>query len=479
MGYRGCRWSAMADPTPCCWSGVGGPSNAITWQYRQLRANLIKDEVSEHWTDVPGGAAARSHRLTGLVPGKGYTLRLRAVVGSDPYPPTSDWVHAYAQPADGFPEFEEHVLAEGDGRTEWRVYSSGMEAVFTIPDGVRLGARAHHAHVDYFRSPKDGEFRGEMGKIATIYEVSTGSRLLIADGFRYRQRPGGLLIGYREYGVELGREIFCGPDDDPMWADRVFDQIMASMRSAAVKLALQSATGPKLPYRLPVEGDGRTYWRIHDYPTWLRIPEGMRVEMTSTTYRDRDAPPGRGFEPTYVLYGGVRWQGVELKHIDSGAWLQLGFAGQELHREVPAQAPEVHALFDELVKSIVTYAYDYPLSPTASPAATTVPGAPAATPAAALSPAASPDVVGVITRLVELRTGPATLYPQAGTLEPGYSVTLIGRTPGQHWVKVTLGGGLWVERSAVDVNLVDLTRLPFAEGEEPPPAHPSPYPCAR
>ena len=107
-----------------------------------------------------------------------------------------------------------------------------------------------------------------------------------------------------------------------------------------------------------------------------------------TTYADPDAPPGQGFEPVYLLYGRVRWQGFELRHVDSGAWLRLGFSGQELHREVPVEAREVHALFDELVKSIVTYAYDYQLSPTASAAGTGVPGA----------PAPSPDVVGTVTR---------------------------------------------------------------------------------
>ena len=72
-----------------------------------------------------------------------------------------------------------------------------------------------------------------------------------------------------------------------------------------------------------------------------------------------------------------------------------------------------------------------------------------------------------VVALTSLRMGPGEAYNQAGTLEPGQIVTVIGKTLNQQWLQVETGGGLWVRFSAVDISPGDLARVPAVE---PPPA---------
>lgn len=81
----------------------------------------------------------------------------------------------------------------------------------------------------------------------------------------------------------------------------------------------------------------------------------------------------------------------------------------------------------------------------------------------------TPEVVitAEVVALTSLRLGPGEVYNQAGTLEPGQVVTVIGKTLNQQWLQVETGGGLWVRFSAVDISPEDLAGVPAVE---PPPA---------
>ena len=68
-------------------------------------------------------------------------------------------------------------------------------------------------------------------------------------------------------------------------------------------------------------------------------------------------------------------------------------------------------------------------------------------------------ITGELIAVASLRTGPGEEYNQAGTLEPGDTVTLIGKTSGLQWLQIERGGGLWVRRSAVEVSAADLDRV--------------------
>ncbi len=80
-------------------------------------------------------------------------------------------------------------------------------------------------------------------------------------------------------------------------------------------------------------------------------------------------------------------------------------------------------------------------------------------------------ITGELIAVASLRTGPGEEYNQAGTLEPGDTVTLIGKTSGLQWLQIERGGGLWVRRSAVEVRAADLDRVrTIAAVDVPPPA---------
>ena len=59
---------------------------------------------------------------------------------------------------------------------------------------------------------------------------------------------------------------------------------------------------------------------------------------------------------------------------------------------------------------------------------------------------------GRVVAVASLRTGPGETYSQAGTLEPGDTVTVTGRTRDLVWLEVERGGGLWVRRDAVTLD---------------------------
>ena len=75
-------------------------------------------------------------------------------------------------------------------------------------------------------------------------------------------------------------------------------------------------------------------------------------------------------------------------------------------------------------------------------------------------------ITASVVALTSLRLGPDEAFSQAGTLEPGQVVTVIGKTLNQQWLQVETGGGLWVRFSAVDIAPGDLVRV---EVVEPPP----------
>jgi len=77
-----------------------------------------------------------------------------------------------------------------------------------------------------------------------------------------------------------------------------------------------------------------------------------------------------------------------------------------------------------------------------------------------------PDVVASIVAVASMRLGPDEGHNQAGTLEPGQVVTVIGRTGDQQWLQIANGGGLWVRFSAVDIAPEALADVPIVE---PPP----------
>ena len=62
------------------------------------------------------------------------------------------------------------------------------------------------------------------------------------------------------------------------------------------------------------------------------------------------------------------------------------------------------------------------------------------------------ELRGDVVAVASLRTGPGDTYSQAGTLEPGDTVTVTGRTRDLVWLEVERGGGLWVRRAAVTLD---------------------------
>lgn len=73
-----------------------------------------------------------------------------------------------------------------------------------------------------------------------------------------------------------------------------------------------------------------------------------------------------------------------------------------------------------------------------------------------------------------LFTGPGADFNQAGRLEPGQVVTVMGRTADRQWLQVETGGGLWVRANAVDMEPSELDRVPVVSAPPPPPGAPTP-----
>ena len=93
-----------------------------------------------------------------------------------------------------------------------------------------------------------------------------------------------------------------------------------------------------------------------------------------------------------------------------------------------------------------------------------------------VEPTAAVAITAEVVALSSLRTGPGDAYNQAGTLEPGQVVTVIGKTLNQQWLQVETGGGLWVRFSAVDISPGDLASVPAVEPPPLPPDTPTPPP---
>ena len=91
---------------------------------------------------------------------------------------------------------------------------------------------------------------------------------------------------------------------------------------------------------------------------------------------------------------------------------------------------------------------------------------------------------GRVVAVASLRTGPGESFSQAGTLQPGDVVSVIGKTRSLEWLLLERGGGLWVRRNAIqlddslDLVLVsDPSPTPAPVTETPDPsATPSPSP---
>ncbi len=96
------------------------------------------------------------------------------------------------------------------------------------------------------------------------------------------------------------------------------------------------------------------------------------------------------------------------------------------------------------------------------------------------------ELSGRVVAVASLRTGPGGSFSQAGTLEPGDIVTVVGKTRSLEWLLLERGGGLWVRRNAIDLDdsldfvpVSDPSPTPSAVTETPDPsatASPSPSP---
>ena len=62
------------------------------------------------------------------------------------------------------------------------------------------------------------------------------------------------------------------------------------------------------------------------------------------------------------------------------------------------------------------------------------------------------ELSGRVVAVASLRTGPGGSFSQAGTLEPGDVVTVVGKTRNLEWLLLERGGGLWVRRNAIDLD---------------------------
>ena len=116
------------------WRVASVPADLTGWQYRQLVVTEGVRGAWGRWTAVPGGASARSHRVTGL-PGRYHWFEVRAVAGSRTGRASAsvEGAPAYVG-ADGIPQILPGGIIEG-GRT-WRLHAG--RTVFDVPAGTRL-----------------------------------------------------------------------------------------------------------------------------------------------------------------------------------------------------------------------------------------------------------------------------------------------------------------------------------------------------
>ena len=197
------------------WHIDPAPAGLTDWQYRYQaigREDELKPKAGSWgaWTTVPGGASARSHRVTGLGRAIHY-FEVRAVAGSrtGEAAATVQGRPAYVG-ADGIPAMLPGDIIEG-GRT-WRLHEGWT--VVDVPAGTRLvGGRV--------------ALSGGRG-VVSFSDLATGATQVVdtarAEGVgRYPPDPA-RAGGQAPASASPARDV-----------DAIFDQIMASARVEPVK----------------------------------------------------------------------------------------------------------------------------------------------------------------------------------------------------------------------------------------------------
>ena len=190
------------------WHIDPAPDGLTGWQYRYqvtpYEAEIKPDAGAwGRWTTVPGGASARSHRVTGLALRFHY-FEVRAVAGSrtGQAAATVRGAPAYVG-ADGIPETGRGDIIEG-GRT-WRIHA-GLTVV-DVPAGTRLVG---------------GRVAVGGGSVTVSFsDLATGATQVV-DTRRAE--------GVGRYPPDPSREAALGRD-----VDAIFDQILASARLVPVE----------------------------------------------------------------------------------------------------------------------------------------------------------------------------------------------------------------------------------------------------
>ena len=229
------------------WHIDPAPAGLTGWQYR-YQVTPYQAEIKPNagawgrWTTVPGGASARSHRVTGLALRYHY-FEVRAVAGSRNGKAAATVQGGPASVgADGIPEMLPGDIIEG-GRA-WRLHAGST--VIDVPAGTRLVAGW-------------GALSGGVVSVS-LTDVATGSVQVVdidrAEGLGRRivqPQAGGLAAGAAIGGSD-------GADRD---VGAIFDQIMASARPVPLTMdadktasATFAALPPSGPLTLIVVSDG-------------------------------------------------------------------------------------------------------------------------------------------------------------------------------------------------------------------------------
>ena len=257
---------------------TGGPKNATKWQYRSRMWRDGTPLAWGTWIDIPNSDAdTRSHRVTSLLARQGYEFQVRPVVGTT-NGDASEPAEGGTQYADGRkPSLLRDLIAEGDGRTEWRL--GFLNWVFVIPDDMRLQAGGAWRLHDGFIERENGDIIVVAGVIQ-IYDLNSGSYLLLSV----------------DEGTELERHIEGEPPGGGATRDSgtqpsvgtLFDRIVSSVRenltptatAAAESTATATAVSRPQPLVLLVYSKGE-----HDtlYLEWTGGP----TNATKWQYRQR------------------------------------------------------------------------------------------------------------------------------------------------------------------------------------------------
>ena len=258
------------------WHLDPAPAGLTGWQYRyQVMIPYEAENKPDagawgRWTTVPGGASARSHRVTGLAPRYHY-FEVRAVAGSrtGTVAATVRGAPAYMG-ADGIPETGAARIIEG-GRT-WRIPPGST--VIDVPAGTRLVAHS---------------IAGGGISAVRLSDTESGSELYVATDF----------------GAECERSI--SPSASGRDVGALFDRIIASARVQldAEPWLLVTAPGDRGVVDLRWFGapEGVTRWEYRlrgPYPLegpWRDGPSGEWTEIAGSdsdtrSHRVRELPDG-------------------------------------------------------------------------------------------------------------------------------------------------------------------------------------------